>query len=205
MEEEIWKDVSGYEGLYQISNKGRIKSFINNKGICREKILKLVLKKTGYLQITLHKNKQQKVFRVHKLVALAFLPNPNNLPFINHKDENKSNNCVDNLEWCDEKYNVNYGTCRQKISESQKGEKGYWYGKHPSEETRNKLSEIRKGKKMLLSHEERARRSERAKARKGNKNPNYGKHLSEETKRKMSESQKKRFLERNNNTETTNI
>lgn len=112
---EVWKDVEGYEGLYQVSNFGRIKSlsrFINNrKGYyCKEKILKENITLKGYNRITLYKNTHPKSFFVHRLVAQAFIENPNKYFLVNHKDENKLNNCVSNLEWCDSKYNTNYGT-----------------------------------------------------------------------------------------------
>ena len=100
-------------GKYQISNLGRVKSLyvINNKTksiVHREKILKQSIR-TNYYGITLSKNGIHKNFTVHRLVAEAFIPNPDNLPEVNHKDENKLNNEVSNLEWCDKKYNMNYG------------------------------------------------------------------------------------------------
>ena len=104
--EEIWKDKKDYEGLYQVSNWGRIKSIKFGK----EKILKLNKDKDSYLQVTLCKNNIKKVYKVHRLVAEAFLPNSDNLPQVNHKDEDKTNNNVENLEWCDSLYNVRYGT-----------------------------------------------------------------------------------------------
>jgi hypothetical protein len=113
---EIWRDIPGYEGYYQVSNFGRVKSLsrkVYNRGgfhISKEKILKQQLRKDRYFNVHLLKEGIVKIFFVHRLVALAFLPNPNQLPDINHKDENPSNNCVDNLEWCTEKYNMNYGT-----------------------------------------------------------------------------------------------
>ena len=96
---EEWRDIEGYEGLYQVSNLGNIKSLKDNYGRSRIKILKLKKRKDGYIQINLHKNGIIKTFRVHQLVARAFIDNPNNLKEINHKDENPSNNRVDNLEW----------------------------------------------------------------------------------------------------------
>lgn len=117
MEEEIveeWRNVVGYEGLYQISNLGRIKSLRDNHNNPREKIMKQIFDKDGYLKTILSKNKKHKCFMIHRLVAIAFIPNPDNLPQINHKDENKTNNSVENLEWCDHKYNVNYGTCQER-------------------------------------------------------------------------------------------
>ena len=100
---EIWKDIPNYEGLYQASNLGRIKSIYYNN-----KILKLNNDSNDYLQVWLCKNKKKKIYKVHRLVALTFIPNPNYLPFINHKDENKSNNNINNLEWCDGIYNARY-------------------------------------------------------------------------------------------------
>ena len=98
---EIWKDIQGYEGLYQVSNLGRIK-----RVWCKPKILTPKPNKKGYLRIYFYKGKNKKFLRVHRLVAQAFIPNPENKPQINHIDGNKSNNCVSNLEWVtnDENY-----------------------------------------------------------------------------------------------------
>ena len=117
--EEIWKPVKGYEELYQVSNLGRVKSLerIDCHGQPRkEKILRYGINK-GYCYVTLCKNGKHTTFLVHRLVAEAFIPNPNNYPQVNHKDENPSNNCVENLEWCDQKYNSNYGTRNKRIFE----------------------------------------------------------------------------------------
>ena len=111
--EEVWKDVSGYEGLYQVSNKGRVKSLKFGK----ERIMKPCNNGRGYLFILLCKNGNRKKNKVHRLVAKAFLSNLDNLPEVNHKDENKTNNCVENLEWCDSKYNINYGSHNQRSGE----------------------------------------------------------------------------------------
>lgn len=118
---EIWEDIKGYEGLYQISNLGRVKSLGNNK-MRKEKILKpYILKKGNYLRIGLTNNGIRKMYLVHRLVAETFIPNPNNLPQVNHKDENTSNNCVSNLEFCDNLYNSNYGTRNKRLAEKRKG------------------------------------------------------------------------------------
>ena len=109
---EIWKDIKNYEGLYQISNLGRVKSLWYG----REKILIPVKLKNGYLRVILCKNGILKTYYVHRLVAEAFLDNPNNLPQVNHKDENKQNNNVENLEWCTNEYNINYGTRTERCS-----------------------------------------------------------------------------------------
>ena len=118
---EEWRDIKGYEGLYQVSNLGRVKSFKDNNGNCREKILNYKPKKDGYIQVKLFKNGTYRIFKVHRLVAESFIPNPDNYPIINHKDENKTNNTVSNLEWCTQKYNINYGTHNKRVSESSKG------------------------------------------------------------------------------------
>lgn len=116
---EIWKDIKGYENKYQISNYGRVKSLLN---VCwynekkREKIL--TIKTTShYPHIRLMNKGIGKNYLIHRLVAEAFIPNPKKLPQVNHKDENKCNNCVDNLEWCTNKYNVNYGKRKKIVKE----------------------------------------------------------------------------------------
>ena len=111
---EEWRDIKGYEGLYQISNKGNIKS-LNYKRTGKEKIREGTIDNTGYKIISLCKNGKVKKYLIHRLVAEAFLPNPDNLPQVNHKDENKLNNNVENLEWCTQEYNCNYGTRNEKI------------------------------------------------------------------------------------------
>lgn len=122
--EEIWKDIEGWEGFYQVSNFGRVKSlerFVNGpKGLIKlkEKILSPKIDKNGYLLVGFHKEGIQKYMRIHRLVAMAFIPNPNNFPQINHIDENKRNNYVSNLEWCTHKYNLNYGTCKARMRHS---------------------------------------------------------------------------------------
>ena len=111
---EQWKSIAGYEGLYEVSNLGRVKSLNYNKtGV--EKILK-PNKVKGYLQVQLWRDGKYKMFLVHRLVATAFLPNPEGFEQVNHLDENKSNNCVSNIEWCSAKYNNNYGSHNERVA-----------------------------------------------------------------------------------------
>lgn len=116
----IWKDIQGYEGLYQVSNLGEVRS-LNYKKTGNIQNLKQTSNKDGYLKVMLHKNGKIKTYQVHRLVTLAFIENPNKYPCINHKDEDKTNNCVWNLEWCNYKYNNCYGTRIKRFSESRKG------------------------------------------------------------------------------------
>lgn len=114
---EVWKDIAGYEGLYQVSNKGNIHSVerINLRGSkCGGRTLKPRDHKEGYLHVALSKNGIAKNKLVHRLVAEAFIENQNNYPIINHKDEVRANNNVENLEWCTKAYNMNYGNARKK-------------------------------------------------------------------------------------------
>lgn len=104
-------DIKGYKGLYAVTDGGQVWSY-------RKNIFLNPFFTRGYLRVRLYKDGISKQFFVHRLVAEAFLPNPQNLPQINHKDENKKNNCADNLEWCDVKYNINYGRHNESVSRS---------------------------------------------------------------------------------------
>lgn len=106
--EELWKPVVGYEGKYEVSSFGRVMS-LNYSKQGEPAIRKLSLDKDGYLNVTLYSLGKPKTLKVHRLVAQAFLENKSNLPEINHIDENKSNNHVENLEWCSRSYNISYG------------------------------------------------------------------------------------------------
>lgn len=110
---EKWKDIQGYENLYQISNMGRIKSLWFGK----EKIMKQLIR-NGYCYVDLCKDKIKKHYNIHRLVAQTFIPNPQNYPQVNHKDEVKTNNCISNLEWVTQKYNMNYGTRNERASKA---------------------------------------------------------------------------------------
>lgn len=128
MKEEIWKGIKNYEGLYEVSNKGRVKRLERvttdkngKKYHLKEKILKEHLNSYGYLTVNLYNHKDSgKQLRVHRLVAEAFIPNPNNKPQVNHKDEVKTNNCIENLEWMTCKENNNYGTRNERAINAMK-------------------------------------------------------------------------------------
>lgn len=124
--EEVWKPITGYESLYEVSSLGRVKGLPRYHKtrftgfMKKERILKPRLDSYGYQMVMLCKDKVQRNFLVHRLVAIEFIENPLNYECINHKDENKLNNNVDNLEWCDRLYNNNYGTRNKRMSETLK-------------------------------------------------------------------------------------
>ena len=163
MEEEIWKPIKDFEGYYEVSNIGRVRS-LNYKRTGKGKILKNIEDYKGYLEVGLTKNGKRKQFRIHRLVAEAFIPNPENKPCIDHINTVKSDNRVENLRWVTYKENSN----NEKTLEKFKGENHHFFGKHHTEETKKKISE----------------------AQKGENNHMYGKHHTEETKKKMSEARK---------------
>lgn len=126
---EVWKDIEGYEGYYQVSNLGRVKSLQTMKyshikkcaiPVMRERVLKPFPNTDKYLMIDLKKDGKRNCQKVHRLVAKAFIPNLDNMPQVNHKDENKQNNCADNLEWCNCQYNNTYGTAKSRMAEKHK-------------------------------------------------------------------------------------
>lgn len=124
--EEIWKDIKEFEGKYQISNLGKVKSidrkilqfngFNNTYKLYKGKILKPYISNRGYLKVILYDKQKKRTVNIHRLVAETFIPNPDNLSQVNHIDENKQNNYVNNLEWCDSSYNINYGSRNEKVS-----------------------------------------------------------------------------------------
>lgn len=117
---EEWRDIKGYEGIYQVSNLGNIKALKRKRKnglVYKEHLMKSYDARGGYKRIMLCDDSMNKNrFMVHRLVAMAFIENPNNLPQINHKDENPKNNNVENLEWCTCKYNQNYGGRIERVS-----------------------------------------------------------------------------------------
>lgn len=159
---EIWKDIEGYEGKYQVSNLGNVRSLNYNRtrGI---KALKCWLSGAGYNTITLCLNGRGESFTVHRLVAQTFIPNPNNYPCVNHKNEIKTDNRVENLEWCTYEYNTNYGDCIQKIKNNSSNRigvevDGVSFGtitdaaKYINEKINSLAAAIRKGRHRFKGH-----------------------------------------------------
>ena len=111
---EEWKPIPGYAGKYEVSSWGRVKS---NSQKSKGRILVPIQEPTGYYRVNLYKDGKVKKCAIHRLVAEVFLPNPSNLPQVNHRDEIKQNNYVENLEWCTPSYNSSYGTRMQRVKE----------------------------------------------------------------------------------------
>lgn len=166
MEEEIWKDIPGYEGLYQASTLGRIRSLRSGEA----KVMKQVDHGRGarkYKQIQFSIKKQDINYGVHRLIGLTFIPNPENKPEIDHIDGNPSNNRVDNLRWATRIENANNPISMER-RHAYRGEKHHFYGKKHSEESKIKMS-IAASKRV------------------GALNPFYGKTHTKETRRAISE------------------
>ena len=118
MTKEIWRDIEGYEGLYQVSDQGRVKS-LERKGRRKERVLKPGLDKDGYLFVNLWAGGKQKNHKVHRLVCQAFHENPGNKPQVNHINEIKTDNRASNLEWCTYAENNNHGTRNERVAKAQ--------------------------------------------------------------------------------------
>lgn len=142
---EIWNDIIGYEGLYQVSNLGRVKSLPKMVGFRpqSEKLTAIFVDKHGYYKTNLYKNNTHKQVYVHILVAQAFIPNIDNKPQVNHKDGDKSHNVDSNLEWCTAKENIIHAYTTG-LKHGKKGVDHPMFGKRHSQETRQKLSEASK-------------------------------------------------------------
>lgn len=139
---EEFRAVKDFEGLYEVSNYGKVKSLKRKK----ERILKPSISRNNYYTVILCKDSKFYPRLVHRLVAESFLPNPQDKPIIDHLDGNSLNNCVDNLKWVTQKENCLNPITRENNSRSKKGHKCYL--DHHSEETKKKLSDIHKGKKL---------------------------------------------------------
>ena len=169
--EEIWKDIKGYEGLYQVSNLGNVKS-LNYNRTGQEGLIKACNDKYGYLILSLHINGKRKTYKIHRLVAQAFLEDYSEELEVDHIDTNRKNNNVKNLKMCTRKENDNNPLTRKHKSEAQKGENNSFYGKHHTEEERHRISERTQGEN----------------------NPMYGKNHSKETKEKISKANKGKIV-----------
>lgn len=180
--QEEWVAVSGYEGRYEVSSCGRVRSIAQPGTQLSGKIL-APIKTHGYLYVTLCKDKTKKRFAIHRLVAVAFIQNPNNKPTVNHKDGNKSNNKVKNLEWVTSSENNKHAFAKGlTVPYCRKGKNNPMFGKHHSESAKEKIASVHKG--LQYSPAAKAKMSAAHK----------GKKFSEEHKQKLSQSLKRAKL-----------
>ena len=141
-QEEVWKDVVGYEGLYLVSNYGRI------MGIRRRMlghILSPAKNEKGYRHVCLYKDGSAKSLKVYRVVAMAFVTNPDDLPEVDHIDGTRDNDCAWNLRWVTHKQNINTPITRGRHRECQLGDKNSFYGRHHSEKSKKMISDTKKG------------------------------------------------------------
>lgn len=191
MEQEIWKDIPGYEGLYQVSNLGRVRSLDKSieiqtkrdgktlkpfKSFCKGKVLKPSINPDGYAIVQLHNEEKVWYARVHRLVAMAFIPNPENKPCINHLDNTRDNNIVSNLEWCTVKENAQHAAKQGRIIGR--------LGKPHTHETKEKIRKAKAGVKQSPEHiakrvdgNRKAERTEQWRKRIGDANRLHGKKI----------------------------
>lgn len=139
---KLMKNIKGYEGLYGVTSCGRIWSYRSKRFLIPNKTQK------GYLHTALTKNGVTKTYKTHRLVAEAYIPNPNGLPQVNHIDEDKTNNCVNNLEWCDSKYNINFGTRNERSAKARRKK----IQCVETNEIFNSLTEAAKNKNINIGH-----------------------------------------------------
>ena len=118
MTKEVWRDIEGYEGLYQVSDQGRVKS-LGRKWSKSERTLKPVVRHDGYVVVNLYSGGERKMFKVHRLVCEAFHENPDNKPQVNHINEDKADNRACNLEWATARENSNFGTRTERLGKAQ--------------------------------------------------------------------------------------
>lgn len=147
---EKWRDIEGFDGLYQVSNMGRVRSLdrTDKNGQFRKgRVLADKHNNRGYHMIALCRDGNAKYRLIHRLVAIAFLNNPDNLPEVNHKDENKANNSVSNLEWFTSEYNLNYGTRKYRIAKSSGNKHKTNYSNYPKQII---ATNINTGKSLIL-------------------------------------------------------
>lgn len=145
MEPEIWNQVVGCEGLYEVSNYGNVRGLYRRR---YKKLLSPAKNSKGYRYVCLYKGGKSKNIKVYRLVAVAFIPNPDNLPEIDHLDGSRDNDAVWNLRWVTHKQNINNPITRKRFSDAKIGEKNSFYGKHHSERSKKAISDSKRGTKF---------------------------------------------------------